>query len=84
MGAMSALGYEQGFDDVGASIPSMSASAVAPSVGGGGGNNVTQNNNNTFNVTEAQSAEETARMVKRMQLLEMANAFEQMAIEVGA
>lgn len=83
MGAMSALGYQQGFGDVGASIPAMSASAVAPSFGRGG-NNVTQTNNNTFNVTEAQSAEETARMVKRMQLLEMANAFEQMAIEVGS
>lgn len=83
MGAMSALGYEEGFADVGASIPAMSAGAVAPSFGGGGGANVTQNNSNTFNVTEAQSAEDTARMVKRMQLMEMASAFEQMAVEIG-
>jgi hypothetical protein len=82
MGAMSALGYEEGFTDVGANIPAMSASAVAPSFGGGGAN-VTQNNSNTFNVTEAQSAEDTARMVKRMQLMEMASAFEQMAVEIG-
>jgi len=82
MGAMSALGYEEGFADVGASIPAMSASAVTPSLGGGGAN-VTQNNSNTFNVTEAQSAEDTARMVKRMQLMEMASAFEQMAVEIG-
>jgi hypothetical protein len=82
MGAMSALGYEEGFADVGASIPAMSASAVAPSIGGG--SSVTQNNSSTFNVTEAQSAEDTARMVKRMQLTEMASAFEQMAVEVGA
>ena len=83
MGAMSALGYEKGFEGASAGIPAMSAGAVAPAFGGGGAN-VTQNNANTFNVTEAQSAEDTARMIKRMQLLEMASAFEQMAVEVGS
>ena len=82
MGAMSALGFAQGIEGGAPKIGAMSAGAVAPSVGGGGAT-INQSNSSTFNVTEAQSAEETARMVKKMQLLEKASAFEQMAIEIA-